>query len=266
VRVSGEPVRRPSGQTKAPDAEAPTVGPSRRLDYELELGVWIGPGNPLGQPIPIGEAAYHIAGFCLLNDWSARDLQVWEYQPLGPFLAKSFHTTVSPWVITAEALAPFRVAQPTRPDGDPTPLPYLWDDADQRGGALGLELSVSLLTAAMRERGLPPHRLTTGPASNMYWTVAQIVTHHASNGCNLTPGDLLGTGTISAPTRDGFGSLFELTRNGAEPLTLPNGETRAFLETGDEVILTASASRDGYASIGFGACRAQILPAPMAAS
>ena len=262
VRPSGTPVTRPNGQRKAPDSEVPDVGPARRLDYELELGVWIGAGNTLGQPIPIAEAADHIAGFGLLNDWSARDLQVWEYQPLGPFLAKSFHTTVSPWVITAEALAPFRIAQPARPAGDPRPLPYLWDDEDQGAGALGLELEVGLLTATMREEGLAPHRLSVGPASNMYWTVAQIVAHHASNGCNLTPGDLLGTGTISAPTPDGFGSLFELTRNGAEPLTLPNGETRTFLETGDEVILSASARRDGFVPIGFGACRAQILPAP----
>jgi fumarylacetoacetase len=262
VRPSGVPVVRPNGQRKSPDSEVPDFGPARRLDYELELGVWIGPGNALGQPIPIDQAADHIAGFCLLNDWSARDLQVWEYQPLGPFLAKSFHTTVSPWMVTAEALAPFRIAQPARPDGDPKPMPYLWDDEDQRGGGLGLALEASLLTAAMRERGLPPHRLSRGPASNMYWTVAQIITHHASNGCNLNPGDLLGTGTISAPTPDGLGSLFEITRNGSEPITLPTGETRAFLETGDQVILSATARREGFVSIGFGACRAEILPAP----
>jgi fumarylacetoacetase len=261
VRPSGVPVVRPSGQTKAADAEAPTFGPSRRLDYELELGVWIGPGNTLGDPIPIARAEDHVAGFCLLNDWSARDMQAWEYQPLGPFLAKNFQTTVSPWVITPEALAPFRIAQPPRPAGDPRPLDYLWDAADQANGAYAIDLEVSLLTARMRDAGQLPQRLSRGPASNMYWTVAQILTHHASNGCNLNPGDLLGTGTISAPDPDGYGSLLEITRGGAEPLTLESGETRAFLEDGDEVILSAVARADGHVSIGFGACRAQILPA-----
>ena len=261
IRPSGEPVVRPSGQRKAPDADAPVFGPTRRLDYELELGIWIGPGNPLGQPIPIGAAADHIAGFCLLNDWSARDFQAWEYQPLGPFLAKSFHSTISPWVVTAEALAPFRIAQPPRPEGDPRPLPYLWDEADQRGGALALRLGVALSTARMRAGGEAPYPLSRGPASNMYWTAAQIVTHHASNGCNLNPGDLLGTGTISAPTADGYGSLMELTRGAAEPVTLPNGETRTFLEDGDELILSARAEAEGRVPIGFGPCRATILPA-----
>ena len=262
VRPSGTPLVRPSGQLKAPDSDTPTFGPSRRLDYELELGVWIGRGNALGAPIAISEAADHIAGFCLLNDWSARDLQAWEYQPLGPFLAKNFMTTVSPWVVTAEALAPFRAPQPARPDGDPRPLDYLWDEADQQSGALGVELEVSLSTAAMRDAGLPPARLSRGPASNMYWTVAQIVTHHASNGCNLNSGDLLGTGTISAPTEDGFGSLIELSRGGKHPVELPNGETRTFLEDGDEIVLTGRAVADGWVAIGFGACRGTVLPAP----
>ncbi len=205
VRPSGEPVVRPSGQQKAADAADPKFGPSTRVDYELELGVWIGRGNALGSTIPIGEAAGHIAGFCLLNDWSARDLQAWEYQPLGPFLAKNFHTTISPWVVAAEAMAPFRIAQAERAEGDPRPLPYLWDETDQQAGALALELEVFLQTEKMRGAGLAPHRLSRGPASNMYWTVAQMVTHHASNGCGLNAGDLLGTGTISAPTRDGLG-------------------------------------------------------------
>jgi fumarylacetoacetase len=261
VRPSGIPVVRPNGQTKAADAQAPTFGPSRRLDYELELGVWVGAGNSLGEPIPIARAEQHIAGLCLLNDWSARDVQAWEYQPLGPFLAKNFQTTVSPWVVTPEALAPFRIPQPPRPPGDPRPLDYLWDAADQAQGAYAIQLDVSLLTARMREGGLPPHRLSQGPASNMYWTVAQILTHHASNGCNLSSGDLLGTGTISAPDPSGFGSLLEISRGGAEPLSLPSGETRAFLEDGDEVILSATARAEGRVSIGFGACRAQILPA-----
>ncbi|MDB5435505.1 MAG: fahA, partial [Phenylobacterium sp.] len=260
VRPSGVPVVRPNGQTKAADAQAPSFGPSRRLDYELELGIWVGAGNSLGESIPIARAEEHIAGFCLLNDWSARDVQAWEYQPLGPFLAKNFQTTVSPWVITPEALAPFRIPQPRRPPGDPRPLDYLWNAADQARGAYAIQLEVGLLSARMREGGLPPHRLSRGPASNMYWTVAQILTHHASNGCNLSSGDLLGTGTISAPDPTGFGSLLEITRGGAEPVSLPNGETRAFLEDGDEVILSAAAHAQGRVSIGFGACRAQILP------
>jgi fumarylacetoacetase len=261
VRPSGVPVVRPCGQTKAADAEGPSFGPTRRLDYELELGVWVGPGNALGESVPIAEAEDHLAGFCLLNDWSARDMQAWEYQPLGPFLAKNFQTTISPWVVTPEALAPFRIAQPPRPPGDPRPLDYLWDAQDQARGAYALELEVSLLTARMRAAGQAPHRLSRGPASNMYWTVAQILTHHASNGCNLSPGDLLGTGTISAPDASGFGSLLEITRGGAEPVTLANGETRAFLEDGDEVTMTATARADGCVPIGFGPCSAQILPA-----
>ncbi|WCT72471.1 fumarylacetoacetase [Sphingomonas naphthae] len=261
IRPSGVPVIRPQGQRKAPDADAPTYGPSRRLDYELELGVWIGTGNPLGQLVPVAEAGGHIAGFCLLNDWSARDFQAWEYQPLGPFLSKSFHSTISPWVVTAEAMAPFRTAQPARPDGDPAPLPYLWDEADQAKGALALDLGVAIRTAAMRSAGLDPHPLSRGVATDMYWTVAQIVAHHASNGCNLNPGDLLGTGTISSADRDGLGSLMELSRGGAEPVVLPGGETRGFLEDGDEIILSATARAAGFVSIGFGACVATILPA-----
>ena len=261
IRVSGVPVRRPAGQRKPPDAEAPVFGPSARLDYELELGIWIGPGNALGEPIPIAEAGDHIAGFCLLNDWSARDLQAWEYVPLGPFLAKNFHTTISPWVVTAEALAPFRPPQPERPKDDPRPLPYLWDADDQARGALALDLAVSLSSERMRAAGMPPQRLSTGPASNMYWTAQQIVAHHTSNGCDLNPGDLLGTGTISAPDLDGCGSLLELSSNGTAPVTLPTGERRTFLEDGDEVRIGATARASGYVPIGFGDCRAIILPA-----
>ncbi len=261
IRPSGVPVTRPNGQRKAPDAELPTYGPTQRLDYELELGVWIGPGNALGEPIPIGEAEERIAGLCLLNDWSARDFQVWEYQPLGPFLAKNFHSTVSPWVVTTEALAPFRIAQTARADSDPHPLPYLWDEGDQAKGALALTLEASLSTAAMREAGMAPHKLSRGPASNMYWTVAQIVTHHAANGCNLSPGDLLGTGTISAPTPDGLGSLLEIT-GARNPVELPTGESRFFVLDGDEISLSAHAHAEGFVSIGFGACRSAVLPAP----
>jgi fumarylacetoacetase len=262
IRPSGVPVVRPNGQRKSPSEDAPSYGPARRLDYELELGVWIGEGNALGSTIPIADAAEHIAGFCLLNDWSARDVQAWEYQPLGPFLAKNFHSTISPWVVTAEALAPFRIAQPPRPEGDPAPLPYLLDAADQAKGALALDLEVHLASAQMRAQGFAAQRLSHGPAANMYWTVAQIVAHHASNGCNMNPGDLLGTGTISAPSDDGFGSLMEITRSGAAPLSLPTGETRSFLEDGDVLSLSATASAPGFVSIGFGACAAEILPAP----
>jgi fumarylacetoacetase len=260
IRPSGVPVVRPNGQRKPPDADAPMFGASVRLDYELELGVWVGPGNALGTAIPVADAAAHVAGFCLLNDWSARDIQAWEYQPLGPFLAKNFHSTISPWLITPEALAPFRAAQRARLEGDPHPLPYLWDEADQAHGALALTLEVWLTTARMRDAGMAPHRLSSGPAANMYWTVNQIVTHHASNGCNLNPGDLLGSGTISAATPDGFGSLMELTAGGRAPLNLPSGETRAFLEDGDEVALSATASAPGRVTIGFGECRAVVHP------
>lgn len=264
IRPSGVPVVRPSGQAKAPDDSGPKFGPTARLDYELELGIWIGEGNDLGVPIPIDRAPRHIAGFCLLNDWSARDFQAWEYVPLGPFLAKNFHTSISPWVITAEALAPFRTAQPARDRTDPAPLPYLWDAADQARGAFAVALSVSLTSERMRAANLAPLRLSDGSAAHMYWTAAQIVTHHASNGCDLNPGDLLGTGTISGPERSAYGSLLEITRGGADPIELPTGEQRSFLEDGDEIILTARAEAPGYVPIGFGECRATIMPAPAA--
>lgn len=264
VRASGAQVRRPNGQQKAPDADAPVFGPAKRLDLELELGVWIGPGNALGEPVPIAEADDHIAGLCLLNDWSARDLQAWEYQPLGPFLAKNFMTTVSPWIITAEALAPFRTAQAQRPQGDPAPLPYLWDEADQAKGAYRLALEVLIRTKGMREAGLPAHRLGQGPATNLYWTMAQLVAHHTVGGCDLRPGDLLGSGTISTPDDSGLGSLLELTRGGKEPITLPSGETRTFLEDGDELIIAGRAVAEGFVPIGFGPCSGVIAPAPAA--
>lgn len=262
VRPSGVPVVRPNGQRKAPDDAAPTFGPSRRLDYELELGIWVGQANALGQPIPIATAHEHIAGYCLLNDWSARDIQAWEYQPLGPFLAKNFHSTISPWIVTTEALAPFRLAQPPRAEGDPAPLDYLRDETDQNQGAFALELEVLLASAAMREQGVAPFLLSHGPATNMYWTMAQIVTHHASNGCNLQSGDLIGTGTISAPDAGGFGSLLEISQGGKQAITLPTGETRTFLLDGDSVIMRAAARAGDYVPIGFGPCFAMILPAP----
>ena len=266
VRPSGTPVIRPCGQRLPKGETAPVFGPTARLDYELELGVWIGPGNALGTPVPIADAGAHIAGLCLLNDWSARDVQAWEYQPLGPFLAKSFMTTVSPWIVTAEALMPFRLAQPSRPAGDPAPLAYLQDAADQRGGAFAIELQVHLRTASMRACGMPPHRLSRATATSLYWTVAQIVAHHTSNGCNLRPGDLLGTGTISSPDDDGCGSLMEISRNGAIAVALPNGERRTVLEDGDEILLSARADAAGAVSIGFGACAGMVVSAVMAAA
>lgn len=261
VRPSGVPVVRPNGQRKRPEDAEPSYGPSRRLDYELELGIWIGEGNTLGQPIPICRAHAHIAGFCLLNDWSARDIQAWEYQPLGPFLAKNFHTTISPWMVTAEALEPFRVPQPARSESDPAPLPYLFDEEDQQRGAYALELETRLSSAAMREQEIEPIVLSRGTSTAMYWTMAQIVTHHASNGCNLEPGDLIGTGTISGAEEGTFGSLLEIGNGGKNPVALPTGETRSFLEDGDEVMLHAVARKEGYAPIGFGPCAAMILPA-----
>ena len=257
VRASGEDVIRPSGQRKAPDADVPEYGPSRRLDYELELGLWVGPGNRLGNAIPIDEAEDHIAGWCLLNDWSARDIQAWEYQPLGPFLAKNFLTSVSAWIVTSEALEPYRVAMPPRAEGDPEPLPYLRSDADS---AFAIQLEATLSTARMREEGIPPHVLSRGSSSAaMYWSAAQIVTHHASNGCNLQPGDLIGTGTLSTDSDSGLGSLLEISRGGKQPIELPSGETRSFLEDGDELTLRAWCEEEGAVRIGFGECVGRVV-------
>ncbi|VVP85730.1 hypothetical protein PS938_01099 [Pseudomonas fluorescens] len=261
IRPSGTDVRRPKGQTLPAGQTEPTFGPCARLDYELELGIWIGQGNDMGDSIAIGDAADHIAGFCLLNDWSARDIQAWEYQPLGPFLSKSFITSISPWVVTAEALEPFRRAQPARPQGDPQPLPYLLDKRDQAAGAFDIELEVLLLTEAMREQNLPAHRLTLSNTGHMYWTVAQMVAHHSVNGCQLQAGDLFGSGTLSGPENGQFGSLLEITEGGKKPIELASGEVRKFLEDGDEIILRGRCRRDGFASIGFGECRGKVLPA-----
>ena len=258
IRQSGDDVIRPHGQRKAPDADAPVFGPSQRLDYELEMAIWTGRGNALGTPVPIAEAGRHIAGLSILNDWSARDLQAWEYQPLGPFLAKNFHSTVSPWLVTSAALTPFRTAQPSRPEGDPAPLSYLADALDQAQGAYAVIMEVHLSTAAMREAGAPSFRLSRGPMTAMYWTAAQLIAHHTCNGCNLQPGDLLGTGTLSGPERESFGSLLELSQGGKTPIQLPNGETRTFLLDGDEIVMTAHAEAEGRRRIGFGECRARI--------
>ena len=262
IGVSGETVIRPNGQRKAPTEDAPNFGPARNLDYELELGIFIGSGTRRGEPVPIAQAREHIAGLCLLNDWSARDIQAWEYVPLGPFLAKNFATTISPWVVTAEALAPYRIAQAVRPAGDPQPLPYLLDADDQAQGAFDITLDVAILTPAMRAKHAAPHRLGRSNARHMYWTIAQMVAHHTSGGCDLRPGDLFGSGTISTPDDAGLGSLLEMSRGGKQPLALPDGETRTFLQDGDEIILSAHASREGFASIGFGECRGTIGSAP----
>jgi fumarylacetoacetase len=259
IGVSGTPVRRPQGQTKGADEQAPALGPSRRLDYELELGFFVGQGNERGEAVPMAEAEGHLFGVCLLNDWSARDLQAWEYQPLGPFLSKNFATTVSPWIVTMEALAPFR-ANFERPPGDPQPLPYLDSPANRRQGAIDIELEVWLQTAGMRSAGEPPVRLTRGNARQAaYWTAAQLVAHHTVNGCNLQPGDLLGSGTLSGPSAAEAGSLLELTLGGKVPLGLPNGETRAFLEDGDTITLRGYCRRDGAVRIGFGSASATIV-------
>lgn len=260
--ASGTPVRRPSGQRKGPHDTAPHVGPSRMLDYEVELGAFVGPGTPLGGRVDIARAEAHLFGLCLVNDWSARDLQAWEYQPLGPFLSKSFATTVSPWVVTLDALEPFRAPAPARPAGDPAPLPYLYSPVDQARGGFDITVEAWLRTARMREAaGTPPVRLSRGSFRDMYWTLAQLVTHHASNGCNLRPGDMLASGTISGPSRDTLGCLLELTRRGAEPVTVPGGESRGFLEDGDEVVLRAYCERAGAVRIGFGECAGGVVQA-----
>jgi fumarylacetoacetase len=260
VVASGHSVRRPTGQTRDESATEPTFGPTRRLDYELEVGAFIAAGNSLGQPISLGEAEAHVAGLCLVNDWSARDIQTWEYQPLGPFLSKSFATSVSPWIVTLDALAPFRAPAYARPAGDPRPLPYLHDDDNERAGGFAITLDVLISTSRMRANANEPMRVSRGSFTTMYWTVAQLVTHHASNGCNLQPGDLIASGTVSGPTPESRGCLLERTWRGSEPLALPGGETRRFLEDGDEVILRGWCERPGYRRIGFGDCRGVITP------
>jgi fumarylacetoacetase len=256
IVVSGHEIRRPSGQTKPPQADQPAFGPSRSLDYELEAGIFIGPGNALGDPIAIGDAAQHIFGLCLLNDWSARDMQAWEYQPLGPFLAKNFATTISPWIVTMEALEPYRVTVDARPASDPAPLPYLTSDTAERD-AFDVTLEVYLQSRHMREQNIEPARVSRGNLRDLYWSIAQLVTHHASNGCNLRAGDLLGTGTISGPEEGSEGCLLEM-KHRTQPLRLPTGETRTFLEDGDEVVFRAFAEREGLPRIGFGVCSGRI--------
>ncbi|HRQ72001.1 MAG TPA: fumarylacetoacetase [Phycisphaerales bacterium] len=273
---SGTPIRRPVGQLPpAEEGGAPGFGACRMLDYEMELGVVIGRGNELGEAIPVGRAAEHVFGMCIVNDWSARDVQRWEYQPLGPFLSKSFATTVSPYIVTMEALAPFRVPAFERPPGDPRPLPYLDDEADRARGGIDITCEVFLASADMRKRGLSPVRLSRGSFRQMYWTIAQMVAHHTVNGCNLQPGDLLASGTVSGPARENRGCLLELTWDGdpwanpprvvpgsqRTPIELPTGEKRTFLQDGDEVVMRAFCEREGFRRIGFGECRGIVEPA-----
>jgi fumarylacetoacetase len=257
IVISGTPIKRPSGQTQSGDAP-PTFGPSGRLDYELELGCYIGGDNDLGEAVPISRARQRVFGVCLVNDWSARDVQAWEYRPLGPFLAKSFATTVSPWVVMAEALEPFRIPAFKRAEGDPGPLPHLTAEDDQVSGGFDITMEVHLATQRMREQGIAPVRLSRSNFRDMYWTLAQMITHHASNGCNLTAGDLLASGTVSGAEKDARGCLLELTWKGTEPLQLPGGETRKFLEDGDEVILRGYCEREGTARIGLGECKGSV--------
>ena len=260
VVASGAEIRRPSGQTKASDAESPIFGPSRMLDYESELGLFVGWGNDIGASVGIAEAEDHVFGYCLVNDWSARDIQSWEYQPLGPFLAKNFATTISPWVVTSEAVEPYRVAAFKRAEEDPAPLEYLLSDENEKSGGLNATLEVRIASRMMRDRNLPPFLLSRAPFSLMYWTMAQMLTHHASNGCNLRTGDLIASGTVSGPAPGEMGCLLELTRRGASPITLPTGEARKFLEDGDEVIMLGYLEAEGHPRIGFGECQGTIRP------
>ncbi len=260
IVVSGHDFHRPVGQTMPPGSNEPVFGPCKRLDIELEMGVYIGPGNVQGRRIPMTEAEDHVFGLCLLNDWSARDIQGWEYQPLGPFLSKNFASTVSPWIVTLEALAPYRVPF-TRPEGDPPPLPYLDSAGNRAHGALDIELQVDLQTPRMRERGEAAACISRTNYRHAYWTVPQMVVHHTVNGCNLQPGDLFGTGTLSGPTLDQAAALIELTQGGKVPVQLPGGETRTYLEDGDTVTLRGWCEKPGAARIGFGVCVGTVLPA-----
>ena len=260
IGVSGQRFARPQGQTMPPGASQPLFGPCKRLDIELELGIFVGSGNPLGEPVPMGQAEDHVFGICLLNDWSARDIQAWEYQPLGPFLSKNFATTISPWIVTLEALAPYRVAF-TRPEGDPQPLPYLDSAANREQGAFDIQLEVGLQTPRLREAAQAAAVICRTSYRHAYWTVAQMLTHHTVNGCNLQPGDLFGSGTLSGPTLDQAGALIELTQGGKNPVQLPNGEQRVYLEDGDAVVLRGWCEKPGAARIGFGECVGTVLPA-----
>ena len=260
IGVSGQQFHRPIAQTKPPTSETPVFGPAKRMDYELEVGIFIGPGNALGDVINMEQAEAHVFGLCLLNDWSARDVQAWEYQPLGPFLAKNFASTISPWVVTLEALAPYRLAW-TRDAADPQPLAYLDSPALRDHAAFDIELEVLLQTEKMRADGTPPQRLSLSNFRHSYWTVSQLVTHHTVNGCNLNPGDLLGSGTQSGPAPEEAGSLLELTEGGKKSIALSNGEQRVFMEDGDTIIMRGWAQKEGVARVGFGEVVGTLLPA-----
>ncbi len=260
IGVSGQQFHRPRGQVLPPGASAPVFTECKRLDYELEIGIWIGCGNAPGEPVPIDAVDRHVFGLCLLNDWSARDIQAWEYQPLGPFLAKNFATTISPWIVTMEALAPYRVPW-TRPAEDPQPLPYLESAANRAAGGIDLVIEAWIETSRMRGAGRGPARLSHSSFRHSYWTVAQMIAHHTVGGCNLQPGDLVGSGTQSGPGADEAAAMIELTVGGKQPVTLPGGETRTFLEDGDAVILRGWCEKPGAARVGFGECRGLVLPA-----
>ena len=260
IDVSGQEFHRPRGQLKLPDSAAPIVEPCRRLDYELEVGIFVGSGNQLGRPVPIERAESHVFGLCLLNDWSARDIQAWEYQPLGPFLAKSFASTISPWVVTMEALAPFRSAF-SRADEHPAPLPYLTSEENSAHGAVDMHLEVFIQTERMKQAAFEPERLSSSNFTDSFWTIAQMLAHHTVNGCNLKPGDFFGSGTMSGANAGSQGALIEITNGGSEPVTLASGETRTFLEDGDSIILKARCERAGAVGIGFGECVGTVLPA-----
>ena len=259
VRPTGVAVRRPNGQRVVDGDKLPTFGPCLKMDFELEFGIWMGKGNAWGEPIPVNKASEHVYGYCMLNDWSARDIQRWESAPLGPFLSKNFGTTISPWIVTPEALAPFRIAQPARPEGDPKPLEYLWDSVDQRDGALDLEIEALIHTEEMRAQGMAPQRISVSNTKHLYWTVAQMVAHHTCGGCSLEPGDIFGSGTISGPTPENYGSIAELSFDGTRDITLASGEIRRWVQDGDDIILRAHGRREGYAAIGFGDCCAQMV-------
>jgi fumarylacetoacetase len=261
IVASGTPVQRPWGQIKPAAESLPSFQPSRMLDYEVEIGVLIGSGNDLGHPIPLDEADDHVFGLCLLNDWSARDIQAWEYQPLGPFLAKSFATTVTPWIVTLDALAPYRGPAFRRDAGDPPPLPYLYSLQNAEQGGIDVTVEAMIRSARMREEGLSPLRLSRSTLREMYWTIPQMLAHHTSNGCNLLSGDLLGSGTVSGERNDALGCLLEITRQGSQPIALPTAEQRTYLEDGDEVIFNGCCMREGFARLGFGTCSGTILPA-----
>ena len=258
IRVSGTPSMRPIGQLKPPETEIPVLGICKRLDYETELGVFVGPGNELGEKIELDEAESHIFGFCILNDWSARDIQAWEYQPLGPFLAKNFSTTISPWIVSTEALAPYRKRMYQRPESDPIPLAYLTSESHEKYGALDINFEVAISTSEMQKKKEKPYIIGSPVFSEMYWSVFQMLTHHTIGGCDLRPGDFYGSGTVSGENKDQLGSLLEVTLGGKEPIEFPNGEIRTFLEDGDEVVMRAWCQNEGGIKIGFGECRSMV--------